>query len=299
MANRPRQRRIISAQTAHAANEDIAPHLLVLSNLTMRHLADYFYRRLSLMRGQLLAARSNPGAREIHDLRVATRRTTEIFAILALTGDMPASEARSCIRRLRTLRRTAGNIRDADVSLEKLKLQLAAPHPQQIALCRRLARRLTQQRCSAIQRLQNELNAASSDRVLHRWIDHARSMHLHLDPLRIQTAIKKRLAFHQKRFARRSRLAQKDSHPHHIHKARIAAKQWRYLLELIHDIHAAPTPALAAAVRRLKGFQKVAGDLQDAVSFRTLRDDYPAEAQTDAADQKLIRAAINAMKAVI
>lgn len=285
-------------KSARGGDTDIAANLHLFTDAALKRVADHFYRRLSLMRGHLLSTRSNPTPREIHDLRVATRRTTEVIAILADTGDIPAREAKYCFKRLRKFRRAAGDIRDADVCLQRLQESTAPLMRSTIVNNQQLAKKLSQQRLSAIVRLNRQLRLAASDAVLHRWIDHARTLHLHLDSPSLQLALKGRIAFQRRRFNRRARRAQAQPTPHHIHRARIAAKKWRYLLELIHDIHAAPAPTINTVVARLKTFQKAAGDLQDAVSFQTLLNDACPTSRPSVLVQKLIREALIAMKSV-
>ncbi len=298
MSATPKPRSFARVKSAQETPTDISANLHLFTDAAMKHVADYFYRRLSLMRGHLLATRSNPTPREIHDLRVATRRTTEAIAILSHTGDIPASDARYCLKRLRKFRRAAGAIRDADVCLQRLEHAGFPATGAAMVKNRQLAKSLALQRRSAIARLNHQLRLATSDTVLHRWIDHARTLHLQLDSQSLQSALKRRLAFHQRRFDRRSCRAENRPTPHHIHRARIAAKQWRYLLELIHDIHAAPVPMLNTAIDKLKTFQKAAGDLQDAVSFQSLFNDARPTSRSTAPIQKLARQALIAMKSV-
>ena len=285
-------------ESARGVGTDIFSNLPIFADAAMKHIADYFYRRLSLMRGHLLSTRSNPTPHEIHDLRVATRRTTEAIAILADTGNIPASEAKYCLKRLRKFRRAAGDIRDADVCLQRLEESTTPSTRPTMASNLQLAKKLALQRRAAIVRLNRQLRLAASDTVLHRWIDHARTLHLQLDPQSLQLALKRRLAFHRRRFNRRSRRAQTQPTPHHIHRARIAAKQWRYLLELIYDIRAAPVQMIKTAVEKLKTFQKAAGDLQDAVSFQSLFNDAHPTGHPSVLVQRLARKALISMKSV-
>jgi CHAD domain-containing protein len=263
----------------------------------MARTANYFYRRLLLMRGHLLATRSSPTAREIHDLRVATRRTTEVIAILAHTGDIPMGQARYCRKHLRQLRRSAGGIRDLDVCIERMKAQSTASGGTSLGH-RRLSRTLSQRRSVAIARLNRQLKRSASDVVLHRWIDRAQTLELHLDPNSLHRALQGRLANHHDRFIRRAQRAQALPTPHHIHQTRIAAKRWRYLLELLHDIRTAPPEMISALVEHLKTFQKAAGELQDAIYFQSYVDGTPANENLAPAIARLTRNAIKAMEAV-
>ena len=264
----------------------------------MRQITDHLYRRLSLMRGYLLAVHAEPGERVIHDLRVATRRTTEALALLAATGSIPHRRARHCVRRLRDLRRAAGRVRDIDVFLQNLQAIGRKKADIDVARHRQLIRALRKERREVSQLLNRHWKQAAADAELHRLVDGTRALDLHVDPKMVEEAIRSRLAWHRRRFNRRSRRSYLRPTPHHIHRTRIAGKQWRYLLEFMHAIHAAPEAQLDRVLRRLKAFQKAAGELQDTVSLQSRLHTSAEDIQSLPQVQRRIRAALKAMQAL-
>ena len=86
--------------------------------------------------------------------------------------------------------------------------------------------------------------------------------------------------------------------PHDIHRTRIAGKQWRYLLEFMHAIHAAPEAQLDRVLRRLKAFQKAAGELQDAVSLQSRLHTSAEAIQALPLVQRRIRESLKLMQAL-
>ena len=264
----------------------------------MRQITDHLYRRLSLMRGYLLAVYAEPGERVIHDLRVATRRTTEALALLAASGSIPHRRARHCVRRLRDLRRAAGRVRDIDVFLQNLQATGRKNADIDVARRRELIGAFRKERRAALQLLNRHWQQAAADAELHRVVDGTRALDLHVDPKMVQEAIRSRLAWHRRRFNRRSRRSYVLPTPHRIHRTRIAGKQWRYLLEFMHAIHAAPETQLNTVLRHLKAFQKAAGDLQDAVSLQSRLHTPAADIESLPQVKRRIRAALKAMQAL-
>ena len=269
------------------------------SQAHMRQIADHLYRRLSLMRGYLLAAGADPGEQIIHDLRVATRRTTEALAILAAAGSIPRRRARHCVRRLRQLRRAAGRMRDIDVFLQNLQATGRRAADLDDLRRRQIVRLLRKERCKASQLLNRHWKQAAADAELHRVVDGTRSIDLHVEPGMVENAVHMRLIWHRRRFERRSRRAQSHPTPHNIHRTRIAGKQWRYLLEFMRAIHAAPEKELDGLLRRLKAFQKAAGDLQDTVAFQSHLRTSAEGTQLLPQVRRRIHAALRAMHAVV
>lgn len=229
-----------------------------LTPTALARLSNQLYRRLSLIRGHLITTHAHPNEREIHDLRVATRRTAEAVAILAIAGYLPASHARRCTKLLRGIRRAAGTVRDIDAWSEKMSAE-STSSPE----IRRAARQLAAKRRAAVGALSHKLHAAIGDLSLRAIIDHARALDLHLKPAPLCQAIENRLDENGRKFHRRARRAFAAPTPERIHRTRIAGKQLRYLLELMQEGRLIRTPAALSA---LKTFQKAAGALQDAHS---------------------------------
>jgi CHAD domain-containing protein len=290
----------IKAETTPAAGNRCEIHLdpNAFSSAHLRTMADHLYRRLSLMRGYLLSAHPDPNARTIHDLRVATRRTTEAIAILAAAGSISSPTAGHCIRLLRQLRRSAGSLRDVDVCIDQLRPSGSHPMPRRIPRREPLLQSLRTKRSKAAKLLNRQWLLAAADPLLHQIVDRTRSLDMHLKPAAVEFAFQQRLEFHRRRFARRARRAGSRMTPHHIHRTRIAGKQWRYFLELVRDIRAADSAVVDDALQRLKHFQKAAGELQDSVAVQShLKADSDAKPWPPMIRRQLA-AAIRAMKSV-
>jgi CHAD domain-containing protein len=205
-----------------------------------------------------------PGALEddveaLHRSRVASRRLREILPVLGVDGALAGGDApvRSRVRRLT---RSLGGVRELDVSLGILD-ELAARHPglsavlaavrQGVAEERRVARDAMIAEVEQIGglKLPDELERLSSRIATGPAARAARvaalSSRLERRADRLETAVDGAGSLYV---------------PERLHEVRIAAKQLRYALELVHEFGSVGTRRQTA---RVKQFQDLLGRLHD------------------------------------
>ena len=165
----------------------------------------------------------------VHDMRVASRRLQEILEVV-----LPETNARAdIVSRIRKARRLQAKARDLDVMIERLReseqkeaasdlghgvaLLLDHLRTRRQKLQDRLRRRLAELKLQELRsRLENQLNegllgGADTDEVTRK--------------LQSEKALK------EGKFLKASRLARETSLPRALHRARIAGKRFRYILE--------------------------------------------------------------------
>jgi CHAD domain-containing protein len=226
----------------------------------------------------------------IHQARVASRRLRELWPIVGRTLDQ--GPRRRLRRRLRTLTRTLGPVREIDVtlaSIAEMTSGLAAPPP----LAASLARVLEQERTEALSTLAQRFDPGRVERLLNRLRRLEHTLQQGVEP----EAWRPRLAQRVRRRASALARAVADAGAlflsERLHAVRIAGKQLRYALEVTGEARLAGT---GASVRTIKEAQDVLGKLHDAdvllaVVARAARDDRstcetpsaPSTLQTDAA----------------
>jgi CHAD domain-containing protein len=196
-----------------------------------------------------------------HDLRVALRRLLSALD-LAAAFDTPAPP--KLVRRLERTLRSLSPLRDLEV--EKRTLQSMAEHATELT---DIAAELEHERAALARGLSKKLGrfeTAETELGLERT-----AKKLELEALSSQAAkliVLARVAGAYAKFDHRRRAVSGGDH-HALHRARIAFKQYRYVVE-------AAMPLLAARAARdlvlMKQFQDELGAIQDAsVLLATLR----------------------------
>jgi len=216
-----------------------------------------------------VATSGNPEA--LHDYRVALRRLRS--CLRSYRRELRSTVSRKSRRRLDRLARATNRSRDLEVHLDWLAAQEAtAGDSEQPGIAWLVARLQEEQRCEREKMLaQNQRLFPNLHRRLHRQLQQypiTVRLDAHVEPTITATAA----AAHVERAARRleSRLGRitGENAEEEIHRARIAAKHLRYLLEPF----AADLPGGDAIIERLKGLQDDFGDVHDAhVFLPTLR----------------------------
>ncbi len=233
-----------------AANDDSRP---LLETAMKRH-AD-----LAELLAKGSAALTDPEF--IHDVRVASRRLGEVARLFTRTGDLLDKPAAKAVESsLRALRRSMGDLRDADVTVEHLdKWRMPAPLKK---LAHTLATDHKSRRASLEAAAADQLASASLAgamvilaRALEQPPGNAAEVEAHLQDC-LRTLIKKR---NKQLRAAFGKAARKQS-PAALHDARIAVKKLRYLWELAQSF----TRGAGKKVRTLKQFQELLGDHHDA-----------------------------------
>jgi len=222
----------------------------------------------------------NPDSEFIHDLRVLTRRLTEVARLLQPLMEKPAAAA--LVDSLRTLRRSTGELRDLDVLGEHL-LQWELPAALK-PLADQLVADLPARRCELAGQLRQQIASpglAASLHYLAAILEQAAANPA--EPL-------KQLGSHLAKTTRKRRKQLRDQlgkaarkqSQEQFHNARIAAKKLRYSLELADE---SGLQAHKAELKFLKKFQSLLGDMHDAdVMLHTLRARLAQSPPADSAD---------------
>jgi len=238
----------MAASESRRANDD---HRTPVGQVAARTLRTHF----DTLWTELLAACTTPDQTEhVHRLRVATRRT--LAAIEAFQRVIPAKRRDWFAKRLRRLRRVAGEARDLDVLTDRL----AKEDPARAR--RRLIAMLSKQRHQSITPIRTQLKklkAADWPGRVDRLLDDVRDR-------RRQWGFR---AFARRRFkpmvaaffekADRT-LRQNDE----IHTLRIEGKKLRYTLEIFAPVF--PGRAQVRCLESLERLQKTLGTFTDHAS---------------------------------
>jgi CHAD domain-containing protein len=204
------------------------------------------------------AAGDRPAPERVHRLRVAIRRT--LAALRAFAGLLPAKRRGWFEKRLRRLRRAAGEARDLDVLAERLQQETGEPPRAPTREARdRLTAMLSRQRTASrapIRRLHDALVAAD-------W--HGRTERL-LEAVGSRGRDRPFAGFARRRFRplveqfctladRRLRSAEQ------LHRLRIEGKKLRYALEIFGCV--LPAGSRARCAEALERLQETLGEFTD------------------------------------
>ncbi len=208
---------------------------------------------------------ANPTPKAVHELRSSTRRVEAQIDLLSMIPGLPSwkAPAGKVLRRLSTLRRKAGRVRDCDVQDKLLKdeehaLTTAPEAPSDIGKARdKLRKRIAKSR----QRSERKL-LAEVDRQLPK---------LARDTEKLLAALKEAkdrdvstgtlLAEIERRLE--PVIVSRQRGEKHLHDLRKAAKRARYQCESI------PGPEAAAMARRFESLQDAGGSWHDLLDLAT------------------------------
>jgi CHAD domain-containing protein len=208
---------------------------------------------------------ADPSPKAVHELRSSTRRVEAQIDLLGMVHGLPSwkASAEKVLRRLKTLRRKAGSVRDCDVQDKLLKdedreLTSAPEAPSDIGKARdKLRKRIAKSRQRCERKLLTEI-----DRQLPK---------LARDTEKLLAALKE--AKHSE-FPAASLLAEierrlepvtvsRERGEDHLHDLRKAAKRARYQCESI------PGAQAAAMARRFESLQDAGGSWHDLLDLAT------------------------------
>lgn len=223
-------------------------------------------KRLEAVWSDLSAAcRPRHEPERVHRLRVATRRTLAAFA--AFRGLMPAAERDWFEKRLRRIRRAAGNTRDLDVLTGRLQRESPVTEGDQRSaraararerLVAMLAKRRDVSR-QPIQEVRDQLRAAD-------WAGRVENL---LDKVASCRHVGSFAAYGRRRFRRllddffeRADRRLKDAAD--IHRLRIEGKKLRYALEIFAAVF--PAAELSSCHDALEKLQETLGEFTDHAS---------------------------------
>jgi CHAD domain-containing protein len=223
---------------------------------TLRH-------RLEAVWSELLAScQQRHDAERIHRLRVATRRT--IAAIDAFRDLMPARSRAWFEKRLRRIRRAAGNARDLDVLTDRLTGQPVATRAEERSPAGRAARRrlismLTRQRADSrqpIHEIREKLLAADWTGRVELLVE---EMAAEPTAMTFRQYARRRFKPIMERFFERADRKLRDDDE--IHRLRIEGKKLRYSLEIFAAVF--PAAVLGKCEKALEALQENLGEFTD------------------------------------
>jgi CHAD domain-containing protein len=196
----------------------------------------------------------------VHELRVASRRLSQNLRTFA--PFVPKKISRKIRRKLRALRKVAGEVRNRDIVLEQAlqaELPIASPLVDAIRQDREQARRLLQEALARWRRKDYPGRWRVKLRV-PRCNKRSASRNI-AELLPGLTG-----AF----FAAGRKAAALDS-PELLHEFRLAAKQFRYTLELLQDLYG---PKLKGHLMAIRHIQDRLGKISDCATIRNLLRNY-------------------------
>jgi CHAD domain-containing protein len=233
-----------------AAPDDASTFALLLTRKSLRRLISQSDR----------AARS-PKASEVHDLRVAIRRFTQVLRVFR--SRFPAKEVKRIRRDVKETMALAGEVRDLDIAIQflaKSKLKEAAA----------LLPDFKNRRSEAGRNLAGKLQTWAKRRIFSKWrrkLLLASSNPEAAELGSVEDVAKEILPRLVKRYlALGNHAADGTEDWEQLHQFRIAAKKLRYTLE----IFTPPGSALMGLLVRLKDLQSILGKIHDAELVREM-----------------------------
>lgn len=224
-------------------------------------LGDLLSRRAEALVRAARSVRHGDDQEAIHDARVAARRLAA--ALSTWRAALVPADRRRAARRLRRLRRALGRARELEVHAELARSCLAALTPEaRVALEEWLApveRRMRRERRAAA-RLARPRRVA---RVLGLLAAARAGLEaVRTDPAPARLDAERRLRRAAERGAGRLQAVRARAGDDALHRARVAAKRWRYALECAGEAGLADRSG--EVLERLKAVQTALGDAHDA-----------------------------------
>lgn len=213
----------------------------------------------------------------IHDLRVATRRLQQVLDLI-FPSPRPA-ELRKLRRRLKRCRRSLSEVRNLDVLLERVNAALARKRTARREAWEAIGVYLKESRAVRLEKALRKLTKANLSAIYVRMKDCLPTRgHSHLaletaDQLcagenpnagQFYTRISESLKSVWEAFELEVDQSRHEADPAVLHRARIAAKRVRYLIEVI---HAFDVEGSKEALIWLRSLQKHLGRWHDLVIF--------------------------------
>ncbi len=217
--------------------------------------------RLKSLHIEICRTAAHPRADAIHDLRVAIRRGTEVLHVMASAAPRYHRKLTQLIKQLRSIRRAGGSVRDCDILLQMLTDR--QKHGRGDAAVASQIHALTLTRIAAINTLTHQLHAHSLTPGLHDCVLAFAAVPHHRPRVTLPDALALRLDKNKRHLTAMVHKAAKNPTARRLHRARIAAKHWRYALELVPAGSVAEADRRAQLLAELKAMQEFLGDLHD------------------------------------
>ena len=225
------------------------------------------YRRLGRLAYQINQTVRSRDAEAVHDLRVAIRRFSQVLRVFKAC--FRGKEVRKIRRELKQIMELAGEVRNADIALK---------------LTSKSRRRDTAGLRPKLENLRREGERALVAFLKH-WVDRQSSLKWRGAVARTantkgdsstkapiaKTAQRLLPRMAQEFFERGNEAAGTKTSPRELHQFRIAAKKFRYTLELFTSVYG---PALEPSLERIRLVQGLLGDINDCDTVRSLLSKY-------------------------
>jgi len=247
-------------------------------------LSDRLLRRFAYQAGRVAKA---PLPDDVHDLRVAIRRLTQVLT--ALGSCFSARETKKIKRRLKGIMDLAGAVRNYDIAVELLSKSKAAPDSL-LALFR-------SQRRSAERELTGALKRLSQRRAYSRWraaldaSDRGATSH-------DSTAVTAKAVLEPMLtdFLARGKQVLKHKAPAaRTHRLRVAAKKLRYTMELFAPVCG---PSVDEWIGKIRALQGVLGSISDCEMVRAMIEVHGGNRKIDASLRRKVRRKLGEFRAL-
>jgi CHAD domain-containing protein len=231
-------------------------------------------RLLERLAFQINGVVHSPHAGAIHDLRVAIRRFSQVLS--ACQACFPRRPVRKMRRRLKLIMALAGEVRDTDVALQLIAAAGAGSLEAQLR-----ARRKT-----AAGRLLGSLKHWTARKSVSKWRS---AMESGIPPRELRQSKAETFAHGElprlaARFFREgARAAAPEASAGERHRFRLAAKKFRYTLELFAEFY---SPTAAHWIAQVKGLQSLLGAMNDCRAVRHLVDTLGGDPRIEASLKK-------------
>ncbi len=230
-------------------------------------------RLLERLAFQINGAVHSPQAGAIHDLRVAIRRFTQVLSVCKAC--FPARPVRKMRRRLKPIMTLAGEVRDTDVAQQLIAARAGS-----------LEAKLRARRKTAAKALQASLKNWTARKTVSKWRSDLESG---IPPREVRQGKAEVLAHRElprlaARFFREgARAAAAEASAGERHRFRLAAKRFRYTLELFAGFYG---PAAAHWTAQVREMQSLLGAINDCRSARALVEALGGNARIEASLKK-------------
>ncbi len=242
--------------------------------------------RLARLAFEVRRAARNRRPDDIHDLRVSIRRF--LACLSEFREYFPTRAAKKCRSRLKCAMDLAAEVRNRDIALDLVAQTGAGPRSA-------LSVWLAQARAKAIESLVEELRRLHRRDFSRRWRE-ALELDVGDSVKDADTATSEAARYAagelpllaRKFFKRGRRAAAIDVPPAALHQFRLAAKRFRYVVELFRPVYG---PGLSARLAALRSVQRHLGEVSDcATACELLRDASKPLARTAALASRRIEA---------
>ncbi len=210
---------------------------------------------------QVTRTLDSPAADEVHDLRVAIRRVLSVLTVLKPA--FPGDESRKIRRKLKKMMALAGSVRDRDIAIRLIReLTPSGPDPLQKQF--RTERRAAAKALTAS--LQRWVKQNSSAQWREALESEAGEEAFCANTVEYSAQrILPRVARNFYVCGQHAACEKKDEKE--LHSFRIAAKNFRYTLDLFAPVYGPSTKGLT---QQLKGVQTLLGEITDCAAVRRM-----------------------------